>query len=117
VKKAIHKYFNHTPLVFPLVLLFHLAMLLHAVWLYREESFDIKTWQHPLLLLFFTVLWAGVCILKKIFAYGYIFITSITLIYSFLIAPKYFGQSFEPPFFPLDILCCFFILVYFRKFS
>ncbi len=54
--------------------------------------------------------------MKKWAAYGYIFFTIINLLLAFIVAPR-MEWRYEAALFPADVVCCFFILIYFRRFE
>jgi hypothetical protein len=117
ITSFVNKYIKKGPLLFPLIAVFHIAITLHSIWIFRDIDFGLISWQHPLLLLLYTIVWIGVCAMKKWASYTYIGITSVNLLLQFILVPKYHISEFESVLFPADVLFCFFILVYFKRFE
>lgn len=104
------------PVIFPLLAVFHLAITLHACWLYIEGGgFDIISWMHPLSLGCYTVAWFFLCDLRKWAAYVYIGLTSLNLLLQNLTPPFSTAHAFAGSLFPADLIFTFFILVYYKR--
>lgn len=109
-----HTVFKNTPLLFLLVAVFHIVIAGHAMYSFRDMN--LEDWQHPLLVVLYTLLWLWVCTLRKAAAYCYIGLTIVCTLIAFVLVPKYPNLSFDTPLFPIDMLLSMIILVYFKKF-
>lgn len=98
--------------MFPLVALFHVAMLLYSIWNASSEPLSSIIWLQPLWMVGYTISWLFVCDMKKWAAYTYIALALIDLI---LFATH--QTDYTSALFLMDIVFAFFILVYFRRFS
>src|SRR5690242_18532794 len=71
--------FKKPPILFPLVALFHIAMLLFSIWNYSTEPFLSIAWVQPLWMLLYSLSWLFVCDMKRWAAYVYIALTTLNL--------------------------------------
>ncbi len=113
IKRIISK----PPLIFPWVALFHLFMLGFNIWVFREFPFPSIYWLGVLWIFLNTVFWIFLCDLRRWAAYGYIALTALNLILHFTLKSSTDIDIYTNILFPVDILFCFFILFYFKRFS
>jgi len=116
-KKKIHTYFRKAPLLFLLIAVFHIAIAGFAIWEFHDLSFGFYDWQHPLLLVAYTVCWLLVCTMKKWTVYLYLSLTCVVLIFHFILARMLHGRAISAPLFPADVLFSFITLIFFRRFE
>lgn len=106
---------NKPPIVFPLVALFHLVIVLHALWTFSDLLVaDYHSWLYPGVLLLYLVLWLFVCDLRKWAAYVYILLMLADVL-SYFYVPS--ARDYAGVLFPANIIFAVLILVYFRKFE
>ncbi len=117
----IKRFFKKSPIVFPLVAIFHVLVTMHAVWLFFKIPYDDGLDRGRLIdiltMMLLSVLWFFLTDLRKWAAISYVLlvIASVALHYfTSLLGEK---GSLVSPFFPASLLFCFFILVYFKKFE
>lgn len=91
-------------------------MLLYTVWIYRSQPFPSEDWIVPLWTLLYFLAWLFVCDLRRwaIFAYLGLTITNIILRYTLHTTTDL--ALYTHSFFPIDVLFCFFLLVWYKKF-
>jgi hypothetical protein len=106
------------PVLFPLVGLFHISMLLvTAIGFAREGVLNtmigggsVVEW------LLYTLLWVFVCLQYRAAAVGYIILTAANLLLQFLTPQDQSWRHIADTVFPFDVLMCFFLLFYFKRF-
>lgn len=113
----VKRYITEPPVFFPLAVLFHLFLLISAVWSFTGEVMDAGMWLKLLwlgLALMFTVF---ICAFKKWAAFGYILLTAAGL------ALQYFTQRFDMwhfvalSAFPFDVIYTSLLLFFFKRFQ
>lgn len=100
------------PVLFPLLALFHIAMLVYSIWNASSEPLTSMIWLQPLWMVGYTVSWLFVCDMRKRAAYLYLGLSLTNLI---LFATH--KNDYTSALFLMDIVFSFFILVYFRRFG
>lgn len=113
----VKRIFSKPPAIFPWLGVFQLAMTLHAVWTLLSIPVTQIDWLRPLSLAIYTTLWFIVCDMKRWAAIGYTVMTAACILMRFYAAPDTALSIFGDAFFPVDILMCFFIMYFFRKFE
>jgi hypothetical protein len=110
------------PVVFPLVALFHIAILIITLIGFAQSGTlsEVATAGTCLELLLYTALWVFVCLKNRWAATGYIVLTSLNLGLQYLTpsasARRSFSDAMEPGHLPVDALFCFFLLFYYKRF-
>ncbi len=103
------------PVLFPLVALFHLVLLLWTIYSAIQQpgsSTEISVaW-----MLGYSLMWFGAADMRKWGAMGYVGVTVVSIILYFNIHDKSSWLTYASPIFILDILFCFFIMFYFKRF-
>ena len=102
------------PQLFPLVALFHIAMLIYVVWNDISEPY---AWIQILWMLGYTVFWLFICDMKKWAALGYLALTVIDLVLRFTLKSPDNLAIYVSDMFILDVLFSFFVLFYYRRFD
>jgi hypothetical protein len=109
------------PVLFPMVALFHVAILLITVIGFAQSGTlgDFVTRGTCLELLLYTVLWVLVCLRYRWAAIGYVVLTSVNLALQYLTPAgsiwKSVADAMEPGHLPVDVLFCFFLLFYYKR--
>lgn len=105
------------PILFPLVALFHVALLLYMV--YDTIADPVGGWilMQPVIMLLYTVFWLFACDMKKWAAIGYILLTTANLALRFVLKDPSALNNFTDTLFPADALFTFFLMFYFKRFE
>jgi hypothetical protein len=118
VPTLIDRFFKQLPILFPLVALFHLVMLGYSLWTFASQGV-LDTFiggGSTLVVLLYTILWLAVCDARRWGAIGYMALTAITLLLQFATPHqsewRYVGDALSP----FDVLMCFFLLFYYKRF-
>jgi len=105
------------PLFFPLVALFHLFAFFYTFWNAHTEPFPSIVWLQTLWITAYTTSWIFICDKKRWAAWAYIGITSINIILILTVSSPGMRELVTNTIFPIDILFCFFILFYYKRFK
>ena len=107
--------FQKPPVLFPLVALFHIVCLLASLWslvqLPSSATYIAATWMGA-----YTFFWIGVTDLRKWGAIGYIGTTVVSIVVWYMAYANGHKALDGSPLFIIDILFCFFVLFYFKRF-
>ncbi|XZF12485.1 hypothetical protein ACTHGU_11890 [Chitinophagaceae bacterium MMS25-I14] len=106
------------PMLFPWVVLFHIAALVISLWINHTEPFGTIAWLQPLWMLCYATAWIFICDLKKWAAYLYL-LFSMTDLVLYILKLKTHGDYdlYLSALFPANVLFCFFVLFYFKRFK
>ena len=110
------------PVLFPLVALFHLAILVITVLSFSQTGAldNMMLLGTCIELLLYTILWILVCLKYRWAAIGYILLTSINLALQYLTPQgsiwRDVGDAMAPAHLPIDVLFCFFLLFFYKRF-
>lgn len=115
IKTFIQDAVKKPPLLFPLVALFHFFALIFALWNVHSSPFGTLEWLQPLWILAYTICWVFICDMRKWAAIGYILLTSVDIIL-YVSRSSNIAASQLTMLFPTDVLFCFFVLFYYRRF-
>jgi hypothetical protein len=109
--------FKGLPVVFPLVLLFHIVMLcITAFGFISDGVLDTAIAAGTVLeWLLYTVLWLFVCLQQRWAVIGYIALTSLNLLLYFLASKEGIWHMLSDALLPFDVLMCFFLLFYYKR--
>jgi hypothetical protein len=113
----IKRIWKKPPLLFPLIAVFHFIWLAYSIWNYNSEPFPSVAWVQPLWILAYAVSWLFTCDLKKWAALAYIGLATLNMSLRFILTSPTDLSNFTDTIFPIDVLFCFFLLFYFRKFE
>jgi len=103
------------PQLFPLVALFHIAMLIYAVFADIGNP-DMTVQIQVYWMLAYTIFWLFVCDMRKWAAIGYLLLTVTNLVLNIpLRTTAYSGYGSHM--FILDVLFSFFLLFYYKRFD
>lgn len=111
----LQRFIQKPPVLFPLVALFHIAMLGYGLYSYSTEPFPSLIWVQPLWLLLYTFSWVFVCDMKRWAAIAYVLLTVLNLSLRFLLTSSIDINNFTDALFPADILFSFLALFYYRQ--
>lgn len=106
------------PILFPLVALFHIALLGYNVFSFAQQGvLDTAIAGGTCVeLLLYTVLWIAVCDRWRWAAIGYIILTAANLLLQFLNHAGSTWRLVSDALFPFDVLMCFFLLFFYKRF-
>lgn len=110
--------FKDPPVLFPLVMLFHLFLLLYAAAqfigqgvLWTEAGIIDTAWH----LVYFSC-WLFVCDMRKWAATGYMIFTAINLLLQFALKHQPVWHDAGITLFPIDVLMTAFLIFYYKRF-
>ncbi|PQJ10953.1 hypothetical protein CJD36_013360 [Flavipsychrobacter stenotrophus] len=103
------------PVVFPLVALFHVVLLLWTVYSLVQQP-GTSTEISVLWMLAYTTLWLATADMRKWGAMGYVVVTVVGIVIFLNAKQQYTWIQYETPMFISDMLFCFFIMFYFKRF-
>jgi len=83
----VKKFFTTAPIIFPLIALFHLALLGYVCVTWFDPGVSYWFWLRPVVLVLYTWFWIGACYLKKREATAYLVFTIIMVTF------YYFGPT------------------------
>lgn len=110
-------FFKKTPILFLAVALFHLLMLGHSIWMYSDFSFPSIYWIPVLWLLVYLISWLFICRMRRRAAWLYLGLTSVNILLHYTLSYQSEIALYTPPFLLVYIIFCFFILVYYKRFT
>lgn len=100
-------------MIFPLVALFHIAMLVYSIYNASTEPLSSPIWLQPLWMLAYTIPWVFICSMKKWAAYTYIAVTTISLGVHFFVKNDIYNSSL----FMTDVILAMIVMAYIKKFN
>ncbi len=103
------------PVLFPCVALFHVLWLVWATVTCVQQPGQ-ATMLNALWMLGYTVAWFGVADQKKWGAFGYIGVTVVNIMIYLSFKNPLERDQYMSSIFLIDVLFCFFILFYFKRF-
>ncbi len=103
------------PVVFPLVALFHVVLLLLSLYSMMQQ-FGTSTGISVLWMLAYTTSWIATTDMRKWGAMSYVVITVVGIVIFLTAKQRSTWISYETPMFISDMLFCFFIMFYFKRF-
>ena len=103
------------PVLFPTVAFVHVLWLLWTIWSVIQQP-GLSTEINVLWMLAYTTFWIATADMRKWGAIGYVLVTTIDIILYFTVHTKGVMLDYGSPIFILDILFCFFIMFYFKRF-
>ncbi|MGN6568181.1 MAG: hypothetical protein ACTHJ0_09525 [Flavipsychrobacter sp.] len=114
IKTFVRDLIKKPPQLFPLVALFHIAMLIYTIWNDIGESY---LWIQILWIVGYTIFWFFICDMRKWAAIGYLSLTVIDLILRFALKSPNDLAIYVSDMFILDVLFSFFVLFYYKRFD
>jgi len=105
-----------SPVLFPLVTLFHLLMLAYSIWNYKEFPFPSVYWIPVFWLLAYGISWFFVSDMRRWAAWIYLALTSLNILLHYALPFQSEVAIYTPPFLLLYVLFSFFVLAYYRRF-
>ena len=106
------------PILFPLIGVFHFVMLGVTTYSFAKDGV-LDTFLglgSALEWLVYALLWLGVCMQLRWTTIAYIILTAVNLILLFLTPQGSHWKSISDTLFPFDVLMCFFLLFYYKRF-
>jgi hypothetical protein len=104
--------------LFPWVALFHAGLFVYLILSYAgDEPITSPLWLQPVYMLLYCVSWLYVCDMKRWAAFVYIGLTSISIVLQLTMKAGYAKDMYTDLMFPVNILFCFFVLFYFKRFE
>ena len=118
-QRSLFERLKSLPVLVPLVAGFHLVMLIIAI--IGFSAADVLGEPVPmgtcLVWLLYSAAWISICLQQqKWAAITYIILTAINLALQFLLPKGSLWQQVGGSVFPFDLLMCFFILLYYKRF-
>lgn len=107
--------FSQLPILFPMVALFHVALLVLALWSWRDVLNDPAIYWTITGLAVYTVLWFAVCDVRKWAGTAYILLTALCIAAQFLLAKSGLWHDVTEYYFPINALLSFFVLFYYKR--
>jgi len=114
IKTFVRDLIKKPPQLFPLVALFHIAMLIYTVWNDISGSYE---WIQILWVLGYTFFWLFICDMRKWAAIGYLILTVTDVILRFTLKSPTSLDLYVSDMFILDVLFSFFVLFYYKRFD
>ncbi len=109
----VERFIKKPPTLFPLVALFHIALLAYSIFNAWGEPFSSSIWIQPLWMAAYTFVWLFVCDMKRWAAYTYIGITTANLAVHFIDSSRYYESSL----FLIDVLFSMILMAYIKRFN
>ena len=106
---------GRVPIAFPLVALFHLVWIVIRLAQFSDEPFPDPVWMQIVWLIAYTAAWFVATGGRKLGANLYIILIILNLILRFAIKDDGMLSAYTDALFPIDILCGFILLVFYRK--
>jgi hypothetical protein len=107
--------FRKPPILFPLVAIFHVVCLVVSLISLIQQP-GSATGLEVAWMLGYTLFWVGVADLRKWGALGYIGTTVVSIVVWYMAYAHGHRALDGSPIFIIDILFCFFIMFYFKRF-
>lgn len=105
-------------MLFPWVALFHAGLFVYLILDYAgSEPITSPLWLQPVYMLLYTISWLFVCDMKRWAVYMYIALTSLSMILQMSLKAGFDKDMYTDLLFPVNILFCFFLLFYFKRFD
>lgn len=117
LNQSIIGFFRKPPIAFPLVALFHAFLLVRAVYDFRNIPVPDPLWTQVIWHGCFLVAAVGMTLLRRWGAWSYLALTSINILLRFVLKNPNDISAFTDAVFPLDIVFCFLILFFYKRFS
>lgn len=117
LNQSIIGFFKRPPVAFPLVALFHAFLLIRAVYDFRSIPVSDPVWIQVLWHAAYLAAAIALVGLKRWGAWLYLAITSANIILRFVLRNPSDISAYTDAVFPLDIVFCFLILFFYRRFS
>ena len=118
VSNILRRLWHQLPVLFPLVAIAHIVWLGYAVVSFSQQGV-MDTFigaGNCLVMLLYTILWIGVCDRRRWAAIGYLTLTAVNLCLQFFTHQHSEWRYVSDALFPFDLLMCFFILFYYKRF-
>ncbi len=115
LKTFVTDIFRKPPVLFPLVAVFHLVWLTMSVMNLVQVTAP-ATIIAALCMVGYTVFWVATADLRKWGAIGYILMTTANIVAWYMDYSHAVRHPYESPLFIIDLLFCFFIMFYFKRF-
>lgn len=107
--------FKQLPILFPMVAFFHIALLVLALYTWRNVLSDPGIYWTIIGLVIYTLLWFAVCDLKKWAGTIYILLTALCIATQFFLVKSGLWHDVTEYFFPINALLSFFVLFYYKR--
>ena len=103
------------PVLFPLVALFHLVLFAWTLYSLVQQP-GMSTSISALWMFGYAICWLATADMRKWGAMLYVVVTTVSVVLYFTVHDHYTWLAYASPIFILDILFCFFIMFYFKRF-
>lgn len=105
------------PFIFPFIALGHVMWLLYTIWGVRSMPFPGIEWLAVLWMLCYTISWIAVCDLRRWGAITYVVLTLADQAIYIFMKTDYEKMLYASSLWMIDLLFCFFILFFYRRFK
>jgi hypothetical protein len=106
---------SRVPIAFPLIALFHLVWIIIRLAQFSDEPFPDPVWTQMLWLVAYTAAWFVATGGRKLGANLYILLIVLNLVLRFAIKDPGMLSAYTDALFPIDVLCGFILLVFYKK--
>ncbi len=103
------------PIALPIVAVFHIVWLGIGIWRCADEPFPDKIWTQVAWLALYCAFWLSLTWGNRWGVNAYIALTALNLILHFLIKDENLKSALTDALFPIDLLCSFILLVFYRR--
>ncbi len=108
--------YKKLPIALPIIAVFHGVWLLWSAWQFHTEPLSDKIWLQVVWMLLYAVCWVLLTLRhSKWAANGYILLTALNLVLRFTLKDESWRNAATDALFPIDLLCSFVLLVFYRK--
>lgn len=104
------------PVALPLIGLAHGVWLVWAIWDYRGEPFPSPIWAQVAWLVAYTLSWLLASRLLRVGAWIYLALTALNILLRFFLKDESALAFYTDALFPFDVLFCFFLLLFYKRF-
>ena len=115
MKSAFLQRLKLLPIALPIVAVFHIVWLGIGIWRYASEPFPDKIWTQVAWLALYCAFWLSITWGNRWAVNAYIVLTALNLILHFLIKDESLKSALTDALFPIDLLCSFLLLVFYRR--
>ncbi len=115
MKSAFLQRLKLLPIALPLVAVFHIVWLGIGIWRYADEPFPDKIWTQVAWLALYCAFWLLLTWGYRRAVNAYILLTALNLVLFFFIKDENLKSAVTNALFPIDLLCSFLLLVFYRR--
>lgn len=117
MQESFKRIISKPPILFPLAALFHIIITISAIVSLYSIPLSQRDWLRPFAMILFTLLAAGLCLMRKWIAIVYVAFSICSLAMLYYTPADTPMQIFGSGFFPFNLILSFFILLFFKRFK